>query len=102
MSLLHKVEQAARRCNENVYTATYILNLAMLRNTTKNHLVAKWQVPAISLDAFANLDGQFTRRRKYKRFDLIRCLSGFLYLLEHQLQHRDYKCSGFTGTRLGA
>ena len=61
MSLLHEVEQAARRCDENGNTAEHGLHLGLLTNTPKDHRVVHVKESAVRCDAVADLGCEFAR-----------------------------------------
>ncbi|MPN05960.1 hypothetical protein SDC9_153214 [bioreactor metagenome] len=98
VSLSDQVQQSARCRHQDICSAFQRGCLRILGNTTENDLDLQWQVFSVNLEAFPDLQGKLTGRRKDKGFDGAFSSCSFYRKV---LQNRQGKSSGFAGTRLG-
>ena len=62
--LVHQVEKAARRGDDDIDAAVQGAGLGLLADAAVNDRAAQWQVLAVGAKLVADLDGQLTRRRQ--------------------------------------
>jgi hypothetical protein len=97
-SLPQVIEQAPRRCDDDINTFAYVRDLRVDTDTTVNYGGAKWQVPAVVTNTVANLGGKLSRRRKYEGTYPPPVHGAVL----QSLQQRQGKAGRLAGARLGA
>jgi hypothetical protein len=66
-ALVGEVDQAARRCHEDIDAARHGLFLASHRHAAENHRRAQAKVRAINAESFTDLGGEFAGRRENER-----------------------------------
>src|SRR5438309_3711581 len=101
VSLVNEVEQAARCCNQNIYTIAKGKCLRMLGNATKNYFMTNAHISSISRKTFVDLNGEFPGRCKYECPDMFIATLIFVFSLE-DLQNGYGECSCFSGSGLCA
>ncbi len=98
MALVHKIEQAARCCNQDIDTGDHCLNLRLGTCPAIDQGAFQMQVFRIGLDILGNLYRQLPRWRKDQGAGAFRCalaLSGQKFLDQGKREG-----GGFTGARL--
>src|SRR5690606_28248140 len=96
-SLANKIQQAAGSGNQNVHTFFQSSFLSALFYSAKDDQVFQFQVSAISVETFFNLDGEFAGGRQYQCFDVRVAQILFGKILEDG----NGKSCRFSGSRLG-
>ena len=97
--LLDEIEQAARRGDEDVDAVAHRLDLADLADAAEDDGLAIAEMAAIGLEALADLDREFARRREDQRARAVRRRR--LAVLGETLQQRQAERGGLAGAGLG-
>ncbi|MNV38024.1 hypothetical protein D3C71_1295620 [compost metagenome] len=100
-ALVFQIQQATRCCHQNVDAAAQFHHLRVDAHTTKYHQRTQAQIFAVGFDVFADLRCQLTGWRQDQRAYRTAAFDRMV-MLTQQLQQRQGKASGFTGTGLGA
>src|SRR5690606_6975708 len=95
-ALRNAILQSARASDDHLYTSLQRPLLRALLYSTENHKISQFQVTAVSIEAFFNLNGQLTRWCKDKCLNLV-VTDVFLCKI---LQNRDGKGCCFSGSGL--
>ncbi len=98
MALANEIEKAPRRCDQYVDAAAQRCDLRILADAAEDRCDAQIEVTPVRFEVFADLNGEFARRRKDQRAYGIR--AGRRAVLREPLQDRYCKCGGFAGTGL--
>ncbi len=100
--LLHVVEQAARRRDDDVDTALERIDLRIDADAAEHHGRAQLHVLAVRTDAFLDLGGEFASRREDQRAH--GALRAAMFRVERMqaLQDRQREAGGLAGARLRA
>ena len=98
MSLVHQVQQSARRCDQDMHALTQSTHLAVLVDAAVNERVPDFQMLAVGLETVADLDRQFSRRCEDQ------CVGAFgigpFVLLRQFIQNRQRERGRFAGSGL--
>ena len=95
------VEQAARRCDQNVYATAQFFNLRAHADTAKHHHGCQLKVFAIDANAFFNLRSQLARGRHDEAAHSVDTAPvGEAWLGAQALQHWQHKGRRFAGAGL--
>jgi hypothetical protein len=99
MALLHQVEQAARRGDQDVDAAIERLDLAAEAQPADHHAEAQAEATPVGVERTGDLDGKLARRRQHQR---ARALGlGAAVLGGEVLEHRQREGRGLAGAGLG-